>query len=74
MGKSVNEAHAHLYHYTTAAGLQGIVESQQLWATNIAYLNDAEELTGFFDRSLPHLLEESVRSAAEKIASTTSGR
>src|SRR4051794_188276 len=33
-----------LYHYTTAAGLIGIVQSQTLWATNAEFLNDAQEL------------------------------
>src|SRR5579872_521596 len=33
-----------LYHYTDAAGLLGILESQRLWATNAAYLNDPTEL------------------------------
>lgn len=74
MGKSVVEAHQLLYHYTTASGLQGIVESQQLRATNIAYLNDAEEHTGFFERRLPHLLEESIRVAVADLALTDSGR
>lgn len=67
MSKSVSEVHSQLYHYTTAAGLQGIVESQQLRGTSIAYLNDAEEHTGFFDRRLPSLLEKAIRAAAEEI-------
>src|SRR5678816_1780308 len=33
-----------LYHYTTPAGLLGIVENNKLWATHINYLNDATEL------------------------------
>jgi hypothetical protein len=33
-----------VYHYTTSAGLQGIVESQSLWATDAEFLNDAQEL------------------------------
>jgi hypothetical protein len=33
-----------LYHYTTAEGLLGIVQSRSLWATHIRYLNDAEEV------------------------------
>lgn len=32
-----------LFHYTTEAGLLGIVESRQLWATDIRFLNDAQE-------------------------------
>jgi len=33
-----------LYHYTTAAGLIGIVGSQRLWATNARFLNDPSEI------------------------------
>jgi hypothetical protein len=33
-----------LYHYTTSSGLQGILESKSLWATDMAYLNDSTEL------------------------------
>ena len=32
-----------LWHYTNAAGLQGIVESKRLWATSILCLNDPSE-------------------------------
>lgn len=32
-----------LYHYTTAEGLIGIMQSKCLWATNLLYLNDATE-------------------------------
>jgi len=32
-----------LYHYTGQAGLLGIVESKELWATKIQYMNDASE-------------------------------
>src|SRR5215470_941549 len=33
-----------LFHYTTQAGLVGIVKSNLLWATNALYLNDSSEL------------------------------
>ncbi len=33
-----------LYHYTTPAGLQGIIKTRSLWATSAYYLNDAHEL------------------------------
>lgn len=33
-----------VYHYTNAAGLHGIISSGQFWATDIWFLNDAEEL------------------------------
>lgn len=32
-----------LYHYTSAAGLKGIIESQSVWATKVQYMNDTEE-------------------------------
>jgi hypothetical protein len=32
-----------LYHYTTAAGLLGILKSKEIWATHTQYLNDARE-------------------------------
>ncbi|MBI4846476.1 MAG: DUF2971 domain-containing protein [Candidatus Omnitrophica bacterium] len=33
-----------LYHYTNQKGLYEIINSKSLWMSNIAYLNDAEEL------------------------------
>lgn len=33
-----------LFHYTTSSGLLGILGSQQLWATEAAYLNDSNEI------------------------------
>lgn len=39
------ETPATLYHYTSTAGLLGIVESGSLWATDLAYLNDRREMT-----------------------------
>ncbi len=38
-----------LYHYTTMKGLIGILESKELWATNILYLNDGSEFKYTFD-------------------------
>ncbi|CAO3352052.1 DUF2971 domain-containing protein [Azospirillum melinis] len=34
-----------LFHYTDAVGLQGIISSKSLWATDIRYLNDSKELS-----------------------------
>ena len=34
-----------LYHYTNLGGLNGILQSRRLWATDIRYLNDANELS-----------------------------
>jgi hypothetical protein len=33
-----------LYHYTSAEGLKGIIESNDLWATSAYYLNDSAEM------------------------------
>jgi len=33
-----------LYHYTTAEGLKGIVEKNELWATSAYFLNDSAEI------------------------------
>lgn len=40
----------HLFHYTTANGLLGILRSATLWATHIAYLNDGSEYQYLFRR------------------------
>ncbi len=34
----------YLYHYTTAEGLKGIIENQEIWASDIFSLNDASEV------------------------------
>lgn len=33
-----------LYHYTSAEGLKGIIENNELWATSAYYLNDSTEV------------------------------
>lgn len=38
-----------LYHYTSLAGLKGVVENGKIWATNILYLNDSEEFINAMD-------------------------
>ena len=62
-----------MWHYTTAVGLHGILTSQQLWATDILYLNDAEEFTGFFDQKLMPILKEGIRKAIKKASTTPDG-
>lgn len=49
MPKPVTEQYPELMHYTTAAGLTGIVSNSTVWATHAAFLNDAEEMKHFFD-------------------------
>jgi hypothetical protein len=33
-----------LFHYTSSAGLIGILRTKELWATNVAFFNDAQEV------------------------------
>jgi hypothetical protein len=46
-----------LYHYTTAEGLLGIIESRTLWATSIHYLNDSSEYRYAFSLARTTLVE-----------------
>lgn len=39
-----SHAHPLLYHYTSEEGLRGIIESNALWATYFADLNDSQEI------------------------------
>ncbi len=38
-----------LYHYTTAAGLKGILESRSIFGTHIRYLNDTSEVVHAYE-------------------------
>ena len=42
-----NPVKGHLYHYTGAAGLIGILEHKKLWMSNAEHLNDAQEIKHF---------------------------
>lgn len=33
-----------LYHYTSSAGLHGILDTRRMWATHVRFLNDPSEL------------------------------
>ena len=58
MSKTVEEQYPELLHYTTAAGLNGILRSGSLWASHASFLNDAEEITHYFDERLPEIVYE----------------
>jgi hypothetical protein len=61
-----------LYHYTTAEGLKGIIENQELWATSAYYLNDsAEILYGY--RLLDLALENWLMRANPEASSVSRG-
>lgn len=59
-----SEVYKKLYHYTTWEGLQGILETQTLWATNSKFLNDHSEIVLFRDK-LISLIHPHVRKAFE---------
>jgi Protein of unknown function (DUF2971) len=56
MSKKLHEEHKEVMHYTSAFGLQGIVTSKTLWASHASFLNDAEEVEGFFRRVFPVII------------------
>ena len=45
----------HLYHYTNATGLQGILRSKTIWATQFDFLNDSSEFLYAADFLQRHL-------------------
>jgi hypothetical protein len=59
----------YVYHYTSADGLKGILESKSLWATNTEYLNDFSEIKEGIDRinSLKSSLNEYAKTKLEEI-------
>jgi hypothetical protein len=52
----ISDTHPELFHYTTAAGLAGILENNSLWATHASFVNDEEETLCFYHRILPLIL------------------
>ena len=57
-----------LYHYTTQAGLLGILQHRELWATDVRFFNDSKELQLIFEevaRRLPPALLVPAGNKAE---------
>jgi hypothetical protein len=52
-----------VFHYTTAAGLLGIVKGNRLWASDVLYMNDATEVE--YGRQLIVQVAESVATEAK---------
>lgn len=67
MTKSLTEVHPELFHYTNAKGLMGIIESQSIWATHYAYVNDSEEIRHFLKSRLPDLLRTVVNEYLDEL-------
>jgi len=61
MPKPLAEQHPELVHYTSAAGLAGILQSQTLWATHYAFLNDATEVKYWLKSRFPEHLRAIVK-------------
>jgi hypothetical protein len=58
-----------LFHYTSMQGLLGIINGKQIWATNLAYVNDKSEFIharDMFITALSKLWEEIEKSEDEK--------
>jgi hypothetical protein len=55
-----------LFHYTTAAGLIGIIRDQVLWSTHANYLNDTAELKILTELITPQISQE-FRDAVPKL-------
>jgi hypothetical protein len=75
-----------LYHYTSEAGLQGIIESERIWATQVRFLNDytefrqafnelyVEALTDGFRERLPADIDDAARLVIEGLLSKRNHR
>ncbi len=63
----------YLYHYTSADGFSGIIESQELWATSVYHLNDWTEFEhgrdAFIESAKVLLKDEKVVDAAVQLLS-----
>jgi hypothetical protein len=51
-----------LCHYTSATGLIGILESKQLYATDVRFLNDSQELLYAVDLAKQYLTNQPLQS------------
>ena len=56
-----------LYHYTSAAGLLGILDNGAVWASDTRFMNDSEEL-----RLAIHALARRVRERLRRVTNRTS--
>ena len=68
MSIPVSQQYSELLHYTTQAGLRGILSSGCLWATDASCLNDSSEITHFFDVRLGELVEKEVHKYVIELA------
>jgi hypothetical protein len=55
-----------LYHYTSEAGLRGILESDRIWATDVRFLNDDTEFQRAFNDKYLQIVIEAFRTSMRK--------
>ena len=55
-----------LYHYTSESGLQGIIESDRIWATHIRFLNDYTEFRQAFRDKYVEAFVDAFREGMRK--------
>jgi hypothetical protein len=63
-----NDVRAPLYHYTSMAGLLGILSNEEIWFTNIFHLNDPSELAYGINIAGTILREKGNQSGNEHVA------
>ena len=62
----VHEEHPFVYHYTSRAGLEGILSTQTLFATHYKYLNDTSEIHQMrkpLIGNLQHFIKSGIRES-----------
>ncbi len=57
-----------LYHYTTQAGLLGIIQHREIWATHTQYLNDQREYLHAVD-----IVQEEIHAFRERTTDSNTG-
>jgi hypothetical protein len=58
-----------LYHYTSSVGLRGVLETGSIWATDLEFLNDEQELRYGLDQLLPILRDRVSECTGSRLAS-----
>lgn len=56
-----------VYHYTSMGGLQGIIQNQKLWFTNLAYMNDMDEVFSGIRAMVDYTANEEYRRIMQNI-------
>jgi hypothetical protein len=68
-----NKREIRLYHYTTSAGLIGILQSRKIWASEIRFLNDMREFSEALDL-IQNLNANILRGRKSKAAAFVNSR